>query len=188
MPENRIEFRYKAQDVASAQRLRLLRSGQFKIILFFWLATILFLGAHILFPQTFQVVRDASWALVGEVTLIYIVTMLVLLYITPLMDFALNRFWRLSLALTFNDKQLKLALSKPPKKTKGSKPSGGLMLEWNEIRQVMENRRVFVVIYGPQTKFFVVPKTAFSKPGLEERFRQLLNQSGASLPAETRKP
>lgn len=187
MPESRIEFKYTSREVTSAQRLRLLKSGQFKGIILFWAASILFLAVHILFPQTFQIVRDSSWALIGEVTLIYIVTMLVLMYVTPWMDFAINKFWRLSLALAFNESQLRLTLAKPPKKTKGSKASSGLVLKWDEIRRVMENQLVYVIIYGPQSKFFVVPKSAFTKPGVEERFRALVGQSGLGLETAAKK-
>lgn len=172
MPENRFEFRYKVRDVASAQRMRMLRSKQIKIMIGIWLVSSLFLLVPMLLPDLFPGSPFTSWQVVLSIALVYAVTLGVLLFITPYLDFAFNRFWRLPLLLRFNDKQLRLSVA-------GGK-SKGLVLPWKQIQRFDENERVFILYYGEGNKFIVLPKVIFQeatkKARAEERFRDLLRR------------
>lgn len=167
MAENRIEFRYRAGDVASAQRMRFLRSNQLKIMIGIWLASTLFLAAPLAFPQFFPGSPFSSWSLVVEIAIIYAVTMVVIIAVTPYLDFVFNRFWKLPLQFQYNDKQLRVSVV--------AGKSAGLRLAWSEIQRVEENERVFVVFYGTGNKFFILPKSAFSESAME-RFQTVLRR------------
>lgn len=174
MPENRYDFRYTPQDVASAQRSRLLSSTQLRIILFVGLGTLLYLAAPLIVPSIIPPQSYSSWALVLQVGLAYVVTLLVLTLLMPWFTYYFNRFWRLPLALHFNDKQLRISVSGKP---------GGLRLAWRNIQRVQENKRVFILEYGAGGKYVILPKSVFTKAGVEKRFRNLLDKRAtAPLP------
>jgi hypothetical protein len=167
MADTRLEFRYTRPDVVSAQRVRFLRSRQLKVILIIWAASMLFLITPMILPQVFKPNQYSSWGLVFQISLAYAVTLFVLIFFTPFFDFYLNRFWRLPLTLQFNEKRLHLTVTGKP---------GGLRLKWNQITQVEESSRAFILHYGSGEKFFVVPKSSFGKAEDEQRFRHLLSQ------------
>ncbi len=167
MSETRLEFRYTRPDVISAQRMRFLRSNQLKVILIIWLASMLILIAPLVLPRVFPPGPYASWGLVLQIAIAYFATLLVLIFFTPWMDFAINRFWRLPLTLHFSEKSLRLLVTGK---------TGGLHLKWNQIRRVEENGRVFILDYGVGNKYIILPKSAFTRPGEESRFRDLLSR------------
>ena len=175
MAATRIEFRYTPRDVSSAQRMRFLRSTQLKVILVLWVVSILYITAPLLLPGIFPPGPVNSWALVLQITLAYTVTLGVLLLFTPWADFYLNRFWRLPLLLRFNDKQVHLSVANKP---------GGLRLPWAKVKKVDENERVFILHYGEGGKFIILPKSIFSKPSDDRRFRDLLSRR-ALIPIST---
>lgn len=175
MPESRFDFRYTLRDVTSAQRLRFLRSGQLKILGGFGIASILLLSIPQLLPGVFAFGKSYSWGLVLEVALTYIVTLAVLFLVTPYADFFFNRSWHLPLTLQFNEKYISLRVT-------GGK-SQGLRLDWGQILRVDENRRVFILHYGGGGRFVILPRSVFSRPADDRRFRDLLARR-ASLPAE----
>lgn len=180
MPEYRFAFRYTPSDVASAQRMRFLRSGRLKVLIFIWLSSSLVLATPLIFPQMFPGSPFTSWSLVVQIALIYAVTMVVLVLVTPRVEYYFQRFWRLPLLLRLSDKMLRLSVD-------GSK-SPGLRLPWEQIRRVDENERVFVVYYGEGNKFIILPKSTFKDHGgAEERFRKLLSKAGAA-PAQPAQP
>jgi YcxB-like protein len=163
----RLEFRYCASDVASAQRMRFLRSAQLKVILLLWLVSLLYVAAPLLVPQWFKPGPYTSWGLVIEICLAYGVTLLVLILVTPWADFYINRFWRLPLEFQYNEKHLRLSVTGK---------QGGLRLGWKQIQRVEENARVFILFYGTANKFIILPKGIFSRPQDDRRFRELLSQ------------
>ncbi|RPJ52101.1 MAG: hypothetical protein EHM21_01080 [Chloroflexi bacterium] len=167
MPDTRLDFRYTRPDVVSAQRTRFLRSKQLRIILIIWAASSLILMVPMILPEVIQSAPFSSWGLVFQISLAYAVTLFVLIIITPFFDFYLNRFWRLPLTLQYSEKRLRLTVTGKP---------GGLRLNWNQLTQVDESGRTFILHYGDGGKFFVLPKSAFSNPEDERRFRELLAQ------------
>jgi hypothetical protein len=167
MPESRFDFRYTLPVVASAQRTRFLRSNQFKVILLIWLGSTIFLIAPLVLPQVFPPGPNTSWALVAQISLIYVVTLLVLIFATPVADFFINRFWRLPLTLQFSEKQVRIFITGK---------QGGLHLRWGQITQVDEDSRALILHYGPGGKFIILPKSAFEQDSDERRFRDLLSR------------
>lgn len=180
MASNRYEFRYKARDVASAQRMRMLRSKQFRFMVGIWLLSSLVLLVPLFFPQLMPNSLFANPQMIVGIALIYAITLGVLLFITPYLDFMFNRFWRLPLLLRINEQNLRLGVS-------GGK-SKGLELPWKQIQRFDENGRVFILYYGEGNKFIVLPKAIFrdaSSPAqAEARFRALLNPRAAFPPSE----
>ncbi len=176
MPENRVEFHYTRRDVLSAQRMRFLRSSQLKVILLIWLGSVIFLSAPLVLPQWFKPGPYTSWALVLQISLAYLVTLAVITFITPWIDFYINRFWRLPLLFQFSEKQVRLSIVDKP---------GGLRLKWSQIIRVDENDRVFILHYGSGGKFVIIPRAAFNSPGEEQRFRDLLAHRALLSTVET---
>lgn len=177
MAESRVAFRYKAMDVTSALRVRFLRSMQFRLILILWVLSVVFIVLHVLFPQTFTMLRDVSWATVWQTMLVYGGTLVALLIVAPWVGFQLNRFWRLPLELSFSEKHLRLAVE-------GGKGSG-LRLEWNEIHRVEETNRVYIFYYRGE-KHVIIPKSAFNEQQ-DRRLRDLLKRR-ASLASQQQSP
>lgn len=178
MAESKVTFRYKAMDVTSALRVRFLRSTQFRLILILWAASIVFIALHMLFPQTFTLLRDVTWTTVWQTMLVYGGTLVALLIVAPWLGFQLNRFWRLPLELTFSDKHLRLAVE-------GGK-SSGLRLEWKEIHRVEETNRVYIFYYRGE-KHVIVPKSAFSEQQ-DRRLRDLLKRHTNLASIEAKAP
>ncbi len=165
-----LEFRYTRPDVVAAQRMRFLRSNQFKIILVIWVLSMLVLIAPLALPRVFPPGPNTSWASVLQIAIAFLVTLLVLIFVTPWMDFYINRFWRLPLSLHFGDKSLRIFVTGK---------TGGLRLKWGQVRRVDENERVFILEYGAGGKYVVLPKSIFSRPADEQRFRDLLARRDA---------
>jgi hypothetical protein len=105
--------------------------------------------------------------------------MAVLVLIAPYLDFTFNRFWRLPLQLTFNEKTLKVSVVKGKSK--------GLQLTWDQIQSVQENQRVIILHYGEGKKFVILPKSAFESgqdgapSAVERRFRDILRRRGPQV-------
>ena len=173
MSDTRLDFRYTPRIVASAQRMRFLRSSQLKVILLFWAGTTLYLIAPLLLPDLLPAGPFANWGVALQITLAYTVTLAVLILVTPWVEYYLNRFWRLPLTLRFNEKQLRISVSGK---------QGGFALPWGDVKKVQENDLVMILYYGGGGKFIILPKLIFAKPNDERRFRNLLERR-ANLPA-----
>ncbi len=172
MADNKFEFHYTAADVTAAQRLRFLHSGQLKIMFILWALGILYLSVPLVIPQLLPGATYSSWGLVLEVSLAFLVTLLVLMFVTPWLDFTFRRFWRVGLVLRFNQKELHLNVAGK---------TGGMRLEWNEIKRMVENQRVYVLFYGTGNHYIILPKSAFEtakghRHPAERKFRALLEQ------------
>jgi hypothetical protein len=168
MADTRIEFKYDIADVTSAQRMRFLNSKQFKLIIGFWGITVALMTFSILFPRTFTLFADVTWALIGQISLIYFGTLFAILVMIPWLGFHFNRFWRLPLVFQFNTKNLRLSVAGKP---------GGLRLTWSQIRRVEGTDRVFLIYYDEGQKHFILPRAAF-KEAQEKRFHQMLERYG----------
>jgi hypothetical protein len=162
--DNRIEFRYDIADVTSAQRMRFLNSPQLKLLIAFWAITVLFLALSIYFPQTISIVQGVTWAVIGQISLIYVVTLVGMIFVVPWLSFNFNRFWKLPLVFQFNQKNLRLSVAGK---------QGGLRLAWDEVRRVEGNDRVYLVYYDDTQKHFILPRSAF-KPHQDKRFQDYL--------------
>lgn len=178
MAETKVSFRYTAMDVTSALRERFLRSSQFRLILILWVLSVVFIILHLLFPQTFTMLRDVSWSTVWQTMLVYGGTLVALLIVAPWLGFQLNRFWKMPLELFFSEKHLRMAVA-------GGKGSG-LRLEWNEIHRVEETNRVYIFYYKGE-KHIIVPKSAFDEKQ-DRRLRELLKRRTALLAAQQKSP
>jgi hypothetical protein len=174
MAGNSFEFRYKVGDVAAAQRLRFLHSPQMKYLIILWVLILLYVAAPLIVPAWFPNTTNASWVLVIEVVAAFAMTLAVMIFISPLVDFAFGRHWHLPLTLHFNEKQLRVYVTGK---------TGGLRLAWGEILRVEENKQVYTLHYGTGNKYLILPKAAFPRPQDEQRFHDLLNRR-ASLPAK----
>jgi hypothetical protein len=164
MADTRIQFKYYVGDVTSAQRMRFLHSTHFKLILLFWVGTVLLLIANVLFPRAGFLFENVTWTLVGQVTLAYFGSLVFILLVVPWVSFHLNRFWRLPLVFQFNYRNMRLSVAGK---------SGGLRLNWDQIRRVEGNLQVYIIYYDDGQKHFILPKSAF-KPQQDKRFRDML--------------
>jgi hypothetical protein len=173
MADNVVEIHYTAGEVTSAQRERMIRSRQFKYLLIFWGVGVVILVLHVLLPQVFRFFPGITWGLILQATALYLVTFAALLYIVPWMSFQFTRFWRLSLVFTFNTKSLRLAVAGK---------TGGLRLTWDDVTKVEEYKRVFIIYYENGARHFIVPKSAFTNPKSEARFRSLIAKVGQTKP------
>lgn len=173
MAENKVEFRYTPQDVASAQRMRFFGSRQIWVLAGIWVvSTVFLLIALRFFSPTPLLDRPLVLSLSG----IYLVSIILVILVMPYLSYAFTRFWRLPLQLQFNEKQLRVSVVKGKSK--------GLLLTWDQISKVQENTRVLILYYGDERQFIILPKSAFGagKDGApsaaERRFRDLLQRKG----------
>jgi hypothetical protein len=166
MSDNRVEIHYQSEDVTSAQRMRILRNRQFILLLALWGLGVVFVILHILLPGVLNFIPGVTWDMVGQVFLAYLGSILALLYVVPWFSFLFTRFWRLPLLFQYNNKSIRLSVIGK---------TGGLRLNWDEVRNVDENKRVFVIYYEDGARHFIVPKSAFSDSA-ERRFRDLLDR------------
>lgn len=173
MPDYRVPIQYTVQEVTSAQRTRMRHSSQLKIIVAFGLLSIMILALHALFPQTFRIMAGVTWTQVWQVGLAYFVSLLAIILIVPWVSFHLTRFWKLPLVFQFGQKGLRLGVAGK---------SGGLRLEWEQVRRVEENRLVFMIYYEDGQKHFILPKAGFSEAA-EAQFRRLLERQAGAAPA-----
>lgn len=167
MPDNRVDIHYTVHEVTSAQRMRMIKSKQFVFLIIIWGGGVLFILLHVLLPQVFNIIPGVTWPLVYQAAGLYLVTFLSLLYIIPWVSFQFTRFWRLSLVFYFNTKSIRLAVAGK---------SGGLRLNWEDVHRVEEYRTAFIIYYEGGSKHFIVPKSAFTNPKSERRFRDLLDK------------
>jgi hypothetical protein len=166
MADNRVEFRYTAGDVTATQRYRMLHSSQFKLLLVFWGLGLAFVALHALLPNVFTFIPGVTLEMVGIIGLVYVGSLLALLYIIPWISFNFTRFWRLPLVFTYNNQGIRLMVAGK---------TGGLRLDWEKVRKVEEAPRAFILYYEDNTKHFLLPKSAFSA-GAERRFRSLVDR------------
>jgi hypothetical protein len=173
MAENKTEFRYTSRDVTSTQRYRILHSSQFKLLMAFWGVGVIFVGLHALLPSLFTFISGVTWRMVGLAFLAYAASIIALLYVIPWLSFTFTRFWRLTFTFQFNAKTLRLGISGK---------TGGLGLEWTQIRKVEETPLTFVMYYEDSSKHFILPKSVFSGRS-EQRFRSLVARNISTSPA-----
>jgi hypothetical protein len=164
--DNKVEFRYTAADVTSTQRYRILHSSQFKLLVAFWGIGVIFIALHMLLPTIFTFISGVTWLMVGQAGLIFVASILVLLFVIPWFNFQFTRFWRMAFVFQFNNKTLRLGVAGK---------TGGLVLEWSQVRKVEETPRTFVIYYEDSTKHFMLPRAAFSERS-EQRFRGLVTR------------
>lgn len=168
MADHRLEFQYSAREVTSAQRTRFFRGIQFKLILVIWVLSVLITAAPLIFPQAFPDNGTTSWSMVLLLSLAYFITLIVMLVVTPWLEFHFNRVWKVPVTFQYNEKQVRLL---------ATGKTGGLHLKWSEIRQIDEIAPAYLIYYGSEGKFILLPKSAFSNQAEEQGFRELAVQS-----------
>lgn len=173
MPDYRVPVRYTAQEVTSAQRMRLRQSGQIKLIAVFGVISVLIMTLHVLFPQTFHFLGEVTWVQVGQAAVAYFGSLLAIVLIVPWISFRVTRFWKLPLIFRFGQKGLRMGIEGK---------SGGLRLGWEQVRRVEENRLVFMIYYDDGQKHIIVPKAGFGEAA-EAHFRRLLERQPSAPPA-----
>ncbi len=175
MPEKMIlKLNYTEEDVISAQRIRFLYDGRFKNILILGAVAFLILGVQVVYEWITNKALPGLWygpfLAVGSVALIIGFFYL----INPLIDFRTHPIWRKNFDLFLSDTHLRL--------TSKSKKPGGFEMEWSQVKRVLENDRVFILLYGPRGQdFFILPKRLWKDPAKVDAFRSVLTLQASPL-------
>ena len=165
-----MDLNYKEDEVIAAQHIRFLRSSRVII-----LGCVGLIGTVYLAFQQYTIwkasgVIPSTWYTPIFIQAIFLTVGLLVYLLAPVIDYRKNSFWKYTYELKFLPDQLYFSL-----KNKGS----GIKYDWKDARKVLESDSVYVIFYGSENNFLIIPKRIL---GMNELyFRERLAQAKVTL-------
>jgi hypothetical protein len=172
--EFEVPFTYEGADVSAAQWLRLLYSRRLRALLIVALgaAAVLLIELSGLRSQPASP-RD-SWSTPIAVGAVFVLLVALAYLLAPLIEYRVNSGWRAAVTLRVTPESLRL-----------TRPStaAGFDLPWPQVTGMLENEEVWLLFFGSDQDFLIVPKRIFGDENQRTFFRgQLANQGFAPRP------
>lgn len=158
-------FKYEEGDVISAQRLRAVSSARLKILAVICAVGVLFLTAVQVFPHLIRL-PHSRWPVPLGAAATFLGVFLLLYLLAPHLDFRVNADWKQTFHLRLDEESLYLSCPDM---------AAGYAQNWRSVSKVLENERVFILIFGDELDFLILPKRLFSQEQ-EAFFRRMLRR------------
>lgn len=140
-------LKYEKQDIVSAQRMRFLQSSRLKIVIFLGLISIGYLVW-----QQLQLAQDArSWLSPVLVGIVFVVVPFLTYFLMPLLDYKVNKGWR---------KEYRFLISETNMDIYQPEEKRPYRFDLNRVSMIHENSDVFVLYFGSEQNFVIIPKRA----------------------------
>ncbi len=150
-------LKYEKPEVISAQRLRFIHSSRLLVTTLLGVLAVAYLCW-----QQFQIpAEERSWITVIVVAAIFITMPVLVYFVAPGMDFKSNKGWRLEYRVNLRPGVMDFFR---PGETKP------VRFDLHKISKIMENSEVFILFFGKETNFIILPKRIFRALGKEEWF------------------
>ncbi len=174
-------FQYQQAEVVSAQRLRFRSSNRLRLVFFIGLAALVLLAVQQFIPGL-GFWTSLGWGLPLLATLFFCAVPLLFYLVTPYLDFRFNKEWKPRYQLEVAGEQMYLTREDVASRDSPSRRSASAIeIPLKRLRKLLEDRRVFVLLFTTEQDFFILPKSAMRGDIQVERMRRLLQQS---LPAK----
>ena len=167
--EPKYSVTFKAEDVISAQRMRFLRSSKFKIVVGFWGIAAIWGIAVQLLPGVAPPIPYVSASTVLGSTVLFALIVAAFYWFGPLIEFHNNPIWKTPFQMQVTGEHVMLMMDGRVK---------GVFIRWEQIRNVHENERAYILYTRSEDNFLILPKSVFPDLAAQERFRaQLFTRS-----------
>ena len=138
-------LKYEKQDIVLAQRMRFLQSSRLKIVIFLRLISIGYLVW-----QQLQLAQDArSWLSPVLVGIVFVVVPFLTYFLMPLLDYKVNKGWR---------KEYRFLISETNMDIYQPEEKRPYRFDLNRVSMIHENSDVFVLYFGSEQNFVIIPK------------------------------
>lgn len=145
-----LKLDYMKNEVVSAQRLRFLNSSRLKTIIALGLFTMIVLSASQIWAWLESGVKLPLWWFWPILVFLIFGGVFVVSYaFAPSIDFRINPEWHYVYDLLLRDDIFQITLSGQSK---------GVEMPWNKIKRVLENKKVYILFWGSDEEFFILPK------------------------------
>ena len=138
-------LKYDKQDIVSAQRMRFLRSSRLKIVIFLGFISI----GYLVWGQLQLAEEYRNWLSPVLVALVFLVVPFLTYYLMPLLDYKVNKGWRKEYRFLISEANMDIY--QPDEK----RP---YRFDLNRVSMIHENPDVFVLYFGSEQNFVIIPK------------------------------
>ncbi len=152
------KLKYEKPEVISAQRLRFRYSSRLQIIAILGVFSIGYLS----YLQFQLPIEARNWASPGLVAAIFILVPALIFYISPILDFIFNKGWRKEYRFVLSESNMDIFQPDEHKPYR---------FDLNRVNRILENPDVFILIFGNEQNFVIVPKRLLQAQGKEGWFR-----------------
>ena len=161
-------FRYTADEVMSAYRLRFIHSLQLKVVAVVGFLAELFLIGQQLFPQALHRPAGSNWGAPVDAAIIIIGLPLLVYLIGPLLDYRTKPDWQkeYDMFLTKEAFRIEAATADKP----------GVPIKWYLFKRHIENDKVVVMFLNSERVFIIIPRRLFENQEQQAFFRNVLSK------------
>lgn len=146
------KLNYEKPEVISAQKLRFRYSSRLQIIAILGIFSI----GYLIYQQLQLPVETRNWASPGLVAAIFILVPALVYYLSPLLDFKFNKGWRKEYRFILSETSMDIFQPQEPKPYR---------FDLNRVNRILENPDVFVLFFGTEQNFVIIPKRLLQAQG-----------------------
>jgi hypothetical protein len=160
-----LPFTYAREDVVAAQRLRLPHSRRLRLLL------LIGIGATVVLVIQFSALRSGltglpgGWSTPVVVGAVFVLLVAIAYLLAPIIEYQMTSAWRSRVVLQVNADGLRLS---------GTTSATGFDLAWQQVSGLLENERVWLLFFGGEQDFLIVPKRIFQTDRQLAFFRSML--------------
>jgi hypothetical protein len=168
-----LKVQFDQQDIISAHRMRYLHSSRLRLLAGIGLLALMYLLLQNFFPGRLPGGEDPTLAI--GVAVIALGTPILAFLIAPIYDARTNSIWKQQFTVLANSERITVRQAGQP---------AGYAMTWKSLSRVLENSRVLVFIFGRETNFLILPKSALGRAERVEDFKKFILRSRAALKKE----
>jgi hypothetical protein len=144
-----LRLNYEQDEVISAQRMRFLHSNRLKLLTVLSILGTIALGLQQAWLWFREGVVPATWYTPIYLPLIFGGVFVVAYFLAPSMDFKVNPQWQNAFDLYLEADAFRIT---PIGKLQGFEKA------WKEVKQVLENDKVYIWFFNSEQEFIIMPK------------------------------
>jgi hypothetical protein len=167
-----LTLKWAKEDAVSAYRLRFLHSPALRIATGLGILGTVGLAAELVFACLQDVnIEPLLWFVPVIVALISVGTPAIVYLAAPSISFRRNLAWRQEYWLHLSEDTLTITLSGATQ---------GCCMQWSRVKQVLEDERVYILVYGSgKADYVAIPKQVFQNNEQEVLFRNILRRKAS---------
>jgi hypothetical protein len=163
--EVQVPFTYEREDVVAAQRLRLLYSRRLRLLLLIGIVAIAVLIIQLSALRSGLSGLPGGWSTPVVLGAVFALLVALAYLLAPIIEYQMTSAWRSRVVLQINTNGLRMS---------GTSSPAGFELAWPQVSGLLENERVWLLFFGGEQDFLIVPKRIFQTDRQTSFFRSML--------------